>query len=224
MDEKKKLFIGIGVAVLTAIILSWFISFSYSGKKGKETIDFLGTTSNKEYKLDVIERKIAKEYVPLDMTDIKKKTGIKKDKVKKEENKIVEIKDDKGKIIATKEYKEDNVVVITNFEGKNKVSTETTKEKNGKYEGKAVCFYPNGTKNTYVYKKGVKHGKAEIEYSNGDKEIFEYVKGVPEGEAIYYYTNGDKEIYKYVNGIEGDEKEYIFKDGRVEHYSNNQKK
>lgn len=217
MNEKKKLLVGIGVALITALLLSWIISLSYSGKKSKKMNNILGTTVTNEYNLDVSERKVAKEYSPLDLSKVKKLMGTNEKEKSKEENKVVDIKNEKGRIIGKKEYKDKNVVVITSFDlnDGSVSSVETTKEKNGKYEGEATVEYTDGTKNFYTYKKGVKQGKAEVHYSNGDKEVYKYVDGVPSGEATYYYTNGDKEVYEYINGIEKNRK-YIYKDGRVE--------
>lgn len=217
MNEKKKLLVGIGIAFITALLLSWIISLSYSGKKSKKMNSILGTTVTSEYSLDVSERKIAKEYSPLDLSKVKKLMGANEKEKSKEENKVVDIKNEEGRIIGKKEYKGKDVVIITSFDlnDGSVSSVETTKEKNRKYEGETILEYANGTKNFYTYKKGVKQGKAEVHYSNGDKEIYKYVDGVPNGEAVYYYTNGDKEIYEYSNGIEKNRK-YIYKDGRVE--------
>ena len=219
MNEKKKLFVGIVGAIVLALALSWATSLNYSGKRGKETVQkIIGTITTKEYNLDVPERKTASEYVPLDLEKIKKKTKVLKSKPV-EENKIVEIKNDKGEVTAKKEYKENSTVVITNFDGKKTVFTETVKEKNVKFEGQSVITYPDGTKQIYNYKKGIKEGNAEIQFPNGDREIYKYKKGVPEGEAVYYFANGDKELYTYKNGVINGEAEYIYADGRTEKYN-----
>ena len=36
MNEKKKLLVGIGAAVIIAAILAWVTSLEYSGRKGKK--------------------------------------------------------------------------------------------------------------------------------------------------------------------------------------------
>ena len=220
MDEKKKLLAGIGAAVIIATVLAWFTSFDYSGRKGKKAVEqIMGAVTTKEYNLNVPERKTAPEYVPLDLEKIREKTKISPLKnIEEEKSKIVEIKNDKGEVTAKKEYKENSMVVVTNFDGKKTVFTETVKEKNGKFEGQSVIEYPDGTRQIYNYKKGIKQGDAEIQFPNGDREIYEYVKGVPEGEAVYYFANGDKEIYTYKNGVIDGEAQYIYADGRTEKY------
>ena len=220
MDEKKKLLAGIGAAVIIAAVLAWFTSFDYSGRKGKKAVEqIMGAVTTKEYNLNVPERKTAPEYVPLDLEKIREKTKISPLKnIEEEKSKIVEIKNDNGEVTAKKEYKENSMVVVTNFDGKKTVFTETVKEKNGKFEGQSVIEYPDGTRQIYNYKKGIKQGDAEIQFPNGDREIYEYVKGVPEGEAVYYFANGDKEIYTYKNGVIDGEAQYIYADGRTEKY------
>lgn len=217
MDEKKKLLVGVGAAVVIAAVLAWFTSLDYSGRKGKKAAEqIIGAVTTKEYNLNVTERQTAPEYVPLDLEKIKKKTKILNSKPAEE--KIVEIKNDKGEVTAKKEYKENSMVVVTNFDGKKTVFTETVKEKNGKFEGQSVIEYPDGTKQIYNYKKGIKQGDAEIQFPNGDREVYKYVKGEPEGEAVYYFANGDKEIYTYKNGVIDGEAQYIYADGRTEKY------
>ena len=220
MDEKKKLLAGIGATVIIAAVLAWFTSFDYSGRKGKKAVEqIMGAVTTKEYNLNVPERKTAPEYVPLDLEKIREKTKISPLKnIEEEKSKIVEIKNDKGEVTAKKEYKENSMVVVTNFDGKKTVFTETVKEKNGKFEGQSVIEYPDGTRQIYNYKKGIKQGDAEIQFPNGDREIYEYVKGVPSGEAVYYFANGDKEIYTYKNGVIDGEAQYIYADGRTEKY------
>ena len=220
MDEKKKLLAGIGAAVIIAAVSAWFTSFDYSGRKGKKAVEqIMGAVTTKEYNLNVPERKTAPEYVPLDLEKIREKTKISPLKnIEEEKSKIVEIKNDKGEVTAKKEYKENSMVIVTNFDGKKTVFTETVKEKNGKFEGQSVIEYPDGTRQIYNYKKGIKQGDAEIQFPNGDREIYEYVKGVPEGEAVYYFANGDKEIYTYKNGVIDGEAQYIYADGRTEKY------
>ena len=220
MDEKKKLLAGIGAAVIIAAILAWFTSLDYSGRKGKKAVEqIMGAVTTKEYNLNVPERKTAPEYVPLDLEKIREKTKISPLKnIEEEKSKIVEIKNDKGEVTAKKEYKENSMVVVTNFDGKKTVFTETVKEKNGKFEGQSVIEYPDRTRQIYNYKKGIKQGDAEIQFPNGDREIYEYVKGVPSGEAVYYFANGDKEIYTYKNGVIDGEAQYIYADGRTEKY------
>ena len=220
MDEKKKLLAGIGAAVIIAAVSAWFTSFDYSGRKGKKAVEqIMGAVTTKEYNLNVPERKTAPEYVPLDLEKIREKTKISPLKnIEEEKFKVVEIKNDKGEVTARKEYKENSMVVVTNFDGKKTIFTETVKEKNGKFEGQSVIEYPDGTKQIYNYKKGIKQGDAEIQFPNGDREIYEYVKGVPSGEAVYYFANGDKEIYTYKNGVIDGEAQYIYADGRTEKY------
>lgn len=220
MNEKKKLLAGIGAAVIIAVVLAWFTSLDYSGRKGKEAAEqIIGAITTKEYNLNVPERKIASEYVPLDLKKIREKTKISPLKNSEEEKfQVVEIKNDKGEVTAKKEYRENSTVVVTNFNGKKTVFTETVKEKNGKFEGQSVIEYPDGTKQIYNYKKGIKQGNAEIQFPNGDREIYKYVKGVPSGEAVYYFVNGDKEIYTYKNGVIDGEAQYIYADGRTEKY------
>ena len=220
MDEKKKLLAGVGAAVIIAAVLAWFTSLDYSGRKGKKAAEqIIGAVTTKEYNLNVPERKTASEYVPLDLEKIREKTKVSPLKNAEEEKpQIIEIKNDKGEVTAKKEYKENSMVVITNFDGKKTVFTETVKEKNGKFEGQSVIEYPDGTKQIYNYKKGIKQGNAEIQFPNGDRELYKYVKGVPEGEAVYYFANGDKELYTYKNGVIDGEAEYIYADGRTEKY------
>lgn len=220
MDEKKKLLVGVGAAVIIAAVLAWFTSLDYSGRKGKKAAEqIIGAVTIKEYNLNVPERKTASEYVPLDLEKIREKTKVSPLKNAEEEKpQIIEIKNDKGEVTAKKEYKENSMVVITNFDGKKTVFTETVKEKNGKFEGQSVIEYPDGTKQIYNYKKGIKQGDAEIQFPNGDREIYKYVKGVPSGEAVYYFANGDKEIYTYKNGVIDGEAQYIYADGRTEKY------
>ena len=220
MNEKKKLLVGIGAAVIIAAILAWVTSLEYSGRKGKKAAEqIMGAITTKEYNLNVPERKTASEYVPLDLEKIREKTKISSLKNSEEERfKVVEIKNDKGEVTARKEYKENSMVVVTNFDGKKTIFTETVKEKNGKFEGQSVIEYPDGTKQIYNYKKGIKQGDAEIQFPNGDREIYKYVKGVPSGEAVYYFANGDKEIYTYKNGVIDGEAQYIYADGRTEKY------
>ena len=220
MDEKKKLLAGVGAAVIIAAVLAWFTSLDYSGRKGKKAAEqIIGAVTTKEYNLNVPERKTASEYVPLDLEEIREKTKVSPLKNAEEEKpQIIEIKNDKGEVTAKKEYKENSMVVITNFDGKKTVFTETVKEKNGKFEGQSVIEYPDGTKQIYNYKKGIKQGDAEIQFPNGDREIYKYVKGVPSGEAVYYFANGDKEIYTYKNGVIDGEAQYIYADGRTEKY------
>ena len=220
MNEKKKLILGIGAAVIIAAVSAWFTSLDYSGRKGKKAAEqIIGAVTTKEYNLNVPERKTASEYVPLDLEKIREKTKVSPLKNAEEEKpQIIEIKNDKGEVTAKKEYKENSMVVITNFDGKKTVFTGTVKEKNGKFEGQSVIEYPDGTKQIYNYKKGIKQGNAEIQFPNGDRELYKYVKGVPEGEAVYYFANGDKELYTYKNGVIDGEAEYIYADGRTEKY------
>ena len=218
MNEKKKLLIGIAGAILTAGILSALMSGNPFAKKEPKTFDFVNNLMREfQYDLNVSESKIAKEYEPLDWKRIEEKingTGnIKKD------SKIEEIKNNKGEIIGTKEYRKGGEIIITNLENGKIISTETIeKEKSKKYYGKATLVYSDGVKQNYTYKKGIKEGKAEILFTNGDREEYFYKKDVPEGEATYYFANGDKEIYNYKNGVIDGEAKYIYANGKEENY------
>lgn len=218
MNEKKKLLIGIVGAILTAGILSTLMSGNPFAKKEPKTFDLVNNLMKEfQYDLNVSERKIAKEYEPLDWKRIEEKingTGN-----RKKDSKIEEIKNSKGEIIGTKEYEKNGEIVITNLENGKIISTETIeKEKGKKYYGKATLVYSDGVKQNYTYKKGIKEGKAEILFTNGDREEYFYKKDVPEGEATYYFANGDKEIYNYKNGVIDGEAKYIYANGKEENY------
>lgn len=213
MDEKKKLCIGIVVAILASGLISYGLS-SGSLRKNKKVSNVINSVVSDEtqYNLEVEERKVADRYSPLDLSELKKNLKI-------EDNKMEEIKNSKGEIIGNKEYKKSGEIVITNLSKGKIVSTETIeKEKDKKYQGKATIEYTDGTKQNYSYKNGVKEGKAEIVFSNGDREEYKYENGVPVGEAVYYFFNGDREEYRYENGkLNGDAK-YIYKNGKEEIY------
>lgn len=214
MDEKKKLCIGIIVAILASSLISYGLSSKDFSRKNKNVTNIFNEkqSDGTQYSLDVEERKVAEKYIPLDLTELKKNLKI-------EETKIEELKNSKGEIIGSKEYKKSGEIIITNLNKGKLVSTETIeREKDKKYDGKATIEYTDGIKQNYIYKNGVKEGKAEIIFSNGDKEEYKYENGVPVGEATYYFLNGDKEIYTYVNGkVEGEAK-YIYKNGKEETY------
>lgn len=214
MDEKKKLLTGIIVAVLTAGIISALMSGNPFVKKKPKNFSFLQNTENAfQYDLDVKERKTGKEYQPLNMNEFLKKT---KDK---DSLKIEEIKDEKGQIIKTKEYRKNGEIIITSLEKGRIISTETIeKEKNKKYSGKAELLYSDGVKQLYTYVKGLKEGKAEIIFTNGDREEYIYKNNIPQGQGTYYFANGDKEIYNYKNGVMDGDAKYIFADGKEENY------
>lgn len=224
MNEKKKLLTGIVVSILTAGIISGAMSGSpFSKKKKPNFFGYAGTIENGfQYDLNEEERKTAEEYKPFNFDEIIKKTNKvqnEKDSSKSQEIKIEEIKNEKGQLIGTKEYKKDGKVVVTNLENGKVISTETIeKEKNKKYSGKAELVYSDGVKQNYTYKNGIKDGKAEIIFTNGDREEYIYKNNVPEGKGTYYFANGDKEIYNYKNGVIDGEAKYIFADGKEESY------
>lgn len=213
MDEKKKLCIGIVVAILASGLISYGLSRG-SLRKHKKVSNVINSvvSDGTQYNLEVEERKVADRYSPLDLSELKKNLKI-------EDNKMEEIKNSKGEIIGNKEYKKSGEIVITNLNKGKIISTETIeKEKDKKYQGKATIEYTDGTKQNYIYKNGVKEGKAEIVFSNGDREEYKYENGVPVGEAVYYFFNGDREEYRYENGkLNGDAK-YIYKNGKEEIY------
>ena len=215
MEEKKKLCIGIVVSILASGIISWGLSGGSLGKKKNPTIDFIeNTVSEFQYDLGIGERKVASPYKPLDINEIKKKLNIEDTTLKMEE-----IKNSKGQIIGNKEYKKNGEIIITNLSNNQITSTETIeKEKDGKYQGKAVIVYSDGTKQIYSYKDGVKEGKAEIIFRNDDKEEYNYKNGVASGQATYYFYNGDKEIYNYKNGVIDGDAKYIYSNGKEEVY------
>lgn len=74
MNEKKKLLIGIVGAILTAGILSTLMSGNPFAKKEPKTFDLVNNLMKEfQYDLNVSERKIAKEYEPLDWKRIEEK-------------------------------------------------------------------------------------------------------------------------------------------------------
>lgn len=218
MNEKKKLLIGITAAILIAGVISGMASGNPFAKKKPKNFGFVeNVLKTFQYDLNVSERRTAKEYKPLDMAGIEAK--VKGVKAENDSLKIEEIKNDKGQVIGTKEYKKNGTIIITNLEKGKVVSTETIeKEKNNKYNGKAELLYSDGVKQTYTYKKGIKEGKAEILFNNGDREEYIYKNDIPEGKAVYYFSNGDKEVYSYKNGMLDGEAEYIYVDGKKETY------
>lgn len=213
MNEKKRLCIGIIASILASGVISW--GLTNGGKTKNSAMDFIKKSSNQfKYDLDVKERKVATAYAPLNIEEIKNKLGIEDTTLK-----IEDLKDKKGNLIGTKEYRKNGEIVINNLEKNEIVSTETIeKEKNGKYQGKAELVYLNGTKQNYIYVDGVKEGKAEILFKNKDREEYSYKNGVAEGTATYYFSNGDKEIYNYKNGVIDGEAKYIYSDGKEEIY------
>lgn len=218
MNEKKKLLAGIAAAVLTAGIISGIMSGNPFAKKKPKNFGFVeNVLKNFQYDLNVSERRTAPEYKPLDMKSIEAK--VKDIKSENDSLKIEEIKNNKGEITGTKEYKKNGTVIVTVLEKGKIISTETIeKEKNNKYNGKAELVYSDGVKQTYTYKKGIKEGEAQILFNNGDREQYIYKNDVPEGKAVYYFSNGDKEVYSYKNGVLEGEAEYIYADGRKETY------
>ena len=217
MNEKKKLLTGIVIAVLIAGIISTFMSKNPFAEKKTKTSNFVQNMGNEfQYDLNVKERKTGKEYKPLNMNEIIKKT---KGSSEEESLKTEEIKNEKGEPIGTKEYRKNGEIVITTLKKGEIISIETIeKEKNKKYSGKAELIYSDGVKQIYSYKNGLKEGKAEIIFTNGDREEYIYKNDVPEGQGIYYFANGDKEIYNYKNGVMNGEAKYIFADGKEEKY------
>ncbi|WP_027129202.1 hypothetical protein [Fusobacterium perfoetens] len=219
MDEKKKLFLGIGISIIIAASISGTMTYLDKRNSKKNIEKIFGTTFvNQEYQVDLKENQVAKDYVPLDFEAIKKKVGMNNKENQGSFNKVEEIKNDKGEVIGKKEYKTKNDVIKTNFNGKSIVSTEVYKEKNGKPEGKATLTYSDGVVETYNYQNGIKNGEAEIKFLNGDKEVYKYVNNLQNGEAVYYFSNGDKEIYNYKNGVVDGDAKYIFKNGKEEIY------
>lgn len=218
MNEKKKLLAGIAAAVFTAGLISGIMSGNPFAKKKTTNFGFVGDVLDSfKYDLNVSERKTAKEYEPLDMKKIE--TRLSSIKSESDSLKVEEIKNNRGEITGTKDYKKNGTVVVTVLEKGKIISTETIEKiKNNKYDGKAELVYSDGVKQTYTYKKGIKEGAAEILFNNGDREQYIYKNDVPEGKAAYYFSNGDKEIYSYKNGVLEGEAEYIYADGRKETY------
>lgn len=215
MGEKKKLCIGIVASILVSGVISFGLTKGTLKKEKNPAISFIEDTIGEfQYDLGVGERKVALPYRPLDINEIKKELNIEDNTLK-----IEDIKNDKGKIIGSKEYKKSGEIIITNLSNNQIVSTETIeKEKDGKYQGKATLVYPDGTKQIYSYVDGVKEGKAEIIFKNNDREEYNYEKGVVSGKATYYFYNGDKEIYTYKNGVVDGDAMYIYSNGKEEVY------
>ncbi|WP_300330568.1 hypothetical protein, partial [Fusobacterium sp.] len=90
MDEKKKLCIGIVVAILASGLISYGLS-SGSLRKNKKVSNVINSVVSDEaqYNLEVEERKVADRYSPLDLSELKKNLKI-------EDNKMEEIKNSKG--------------------------------------------------------------------------------------------------------------------------------
>lgn len=110
--------------------------------------------------------------------------------------KTEELKNNEGKIIGNKVYKESGLIIITKIENGKIISTQEVREKNGKFEGESKITYMNGDNETLSYKNGKKDGKSIYNFTNGDKEIYNYVDGVVTGDITYIFADGTKETYK----------------------------
>ena len=69
----------------------------------------------------------------------------------------------------------------------------------GKFHGKGIYTWPNGSKYDGEYKDDKKHGKGIFTWSNGDKYDGEYKDDKFHGKGIYTFANGSKYDgeYKY---------------------------
>ncbi|MGO5426350.1 hypothetical protein [Fusobacterium mortiferum] len=176
MSEKRKLCIGICLAVTIAILITLLTSSDFSfGKNEKNRNEIWGYSKDKqEYQVDVPEKRVAKEYIPFDYEKIKKEIEGESDKTeeKKELEKIYE-----------------------------NGAVERYSEIDGVKSGKAVLTFTNGDREEFNYVAGVLEGEATYYFKNGDREIYRYKNGVVEGKARYIFANGKEEKYNYKNGV-----------------------
>lgn len=245
MKEKyMKLLIGIIIAILISLILSYLSAMKY--KKTSQSMEGLlfGTSSSsyeesdKDKKVDfddelfmtklkALKEEVAKPFVIPGLEE-NKKEEIKKDEkventeVKKEENKkeAIEEKDANGNIVKRIEFLENNQEKVMYYENNSLIKTEfrTVDPNTSKANGEATVEYENGNSQTFTYKDGILDGPTTIIYKNGEKEEASYKNGILNGKSTYFFTNGDKEVYNYVNGTIKGSAKYIYKNGQVDEY------
>ncbi len=87
----------------------------------------------------------------------------------------------------------------------------------GKKEGKAINFFPNGKEELVLYyKNNIKHGTATTYYESGVvKKETPYVDGVKHGIQKYYFSNGkiSAEI-PFQNGLQSRKTKEYYKSGK----------
>ena len=71
--------------------------------------------------------------------------------------------------------------------------------KNDKQEGKGIYYWKNGERYEGDWRNGIMEGKGINFYINGDRYEGEWKRGKKEGNGIYYFNNGDRRMGDYYN-------------------------